>query len=150
MNKKLIRQILIYAGIVALFLLISYCYVPQVFSGKVVNQSDFSAWTGMAHETSVHNAANPDDKTLWTNSMFGGMPNVTMYDDFSGDWTKPLYKLLMSGARPANFLFISLLGAFLMMLAFGVSPLLAVAGAIAVTFCSYNFQIIQVGHNTEM
>lgn len=150
MNKKLIRQILIYAGIVALFLLISYCYVPQVFSGKVVNQSDFSAWTGMAHETSVHNAANPDDKTLWTNSMFGGMPNVTMYDDFSGDWTKPLYKLLMSGARPANFLFISLLGAFLMMLAFGVSPLLAVAGAIAVTFCSYNFQIIQVGHNTKM
>lgn len=150
MNRKLIRQTAVFVGIAALFFILSYAYVPQVLSGKVVNQSDFSAWNGMAHETAEHNAAHPDDKTLWTGSMFSGMPNVTMYDDFSGDWTKPLYKLLMSGARPANFLFISLLGAFLMMLAFGVSPILAVAGAIAVTFCSYNFQIIQVGHNTKM
>ena len=37
-----------------------------------------------------------------------------------------------------------------MFLAFGVHPLVAAGGAIAVTFCSYNIQIIQVGHNTKM
>jgi len=47
-------------------------------------------------------------------------------------------------------LFISLVGAFLLMLALGISPLLAAGGAIAVTFCSYNLQIIQVGHNAKM
>jgi hypothetical protein len=36
------------------------------------------------------------------------------------------------------------------MLALGIHPLIAVGGAIAVTFCSYNLQIIQVGHNTKM
>ena len=39
---------------------------------------------------------------------------------------------------------------FLLFLAFGVNPWLSAVGAIAVTFCSYNMQIVQVGHNTKM
>ena len=149
-NGKTLKEILIYLGIGALFLVLAYGFVPDVLSGKVLNQSDTSAWKGMTHELSQHNAAHPDDKTLWTNSMFGGMPTVSMYDEFHGDWTDPLYKALMTGARPANFIFISLIGGFLLMLAFGVDRFLAIAGAIAITFCSYNLQIIQVGHNTKM
>ncbi len=150
MNRKFTNRILIFAGAVVLFLILAYGFVPEVLSGKIVNQSDFSGWRGMAEETIRHNAAHPDDPTYWTNSMFGGMPNVSMYDDFKGDWTKPIYETLMSGARPANYLFVSLLGSFLLMLAMGVNWLLAVGGAIAITFCSYNIQIIQVGHNTKM
>ena len=56
----------------------------------------------------------------------------------------------MKGKRPANWLFISLLGAFLLMLSLGVDKVLAIGGAVAITYCSYNFQIIQVGHNTKM
>lgn len=149
MNDTL-KRILVLPGIILLFAVLAYGFVPQVFSGKVLNQSDTSSWKGMTHEISEHNAAHPDDKTLWTNSMFGGMPTVSMYDDFDGDITKPLYKLLMAGKRPANWLFISLIGAFLLMAAFGLQTVLCVAGAIAVTFCSYNMQIIQVGHNTKM
>lgn len=149
-GNRLTTKILILAGAVILFLILAYGFVPEVLSGKIVNQSDFSGWRGMAQETIQHNAAHPDDPTYWTNSMFGGMPNVSMYDDFKGDWTKPVYETLMSGARPANFLFVSLLGSFLLMLAMGVNWLLAIGGAIAITFCSYNMQIIQVGHNTKM
>ena len=149
-NGKTLKEILIYLGIGALFLVLAYGFVPDVLSGKVLNQSDTSAWKGMTNELARHNAAHPDDKTLWTNSMFGGMPTVSMYDEFHGDWTNPLYKALMTGARPANFLFISLIGGFLLMLAFGVDRFLAIAGAVAITFCSYNLQIIQVGHNTKM
>lgn len=150
MDRKITNKILIFVGAVVLFLILAYGFVPEVLSGKIVNQSDFSGWRGMAQETMQHNARHPDDPTYWTNSMFGGMPNVTMYDDFKGDWTRPIYDVLMSGARPANFLFVSLLGSFLLMLAMGVNWLLAIGGAIAITFCSYNLQIIQVGHNTKM
>jgi len=150
MNNDISRRIFKYTGVLLLFTVLAYGFVPQVFSGKVLNQSDTSSWKGMTHEISEHNAVHPDDKTAWTNSMFGGMPTVTMYDDFGGDWTKPIYKFLMSGYRPANWLLISLIGAFLLMLAFGIDTVPAIAGAIAVTFCSYNFQIIQVGHNTKM
>lgn len=144
------KNVGIYAAIVALFILLAYGFVPEVLGGKIVNQSDISGWRGMAQESIEWNADHPDDKALWSDSMFGGMPTVTMLDDFQGDWTKPLYKIALWGTRPASYLFIALLGAFLMMLSMGVNRFLAVAGAIAVAFCSYNFQIIQVGHNTKM
>ena len=146
MKKKLI----IYIGIILGFLVLAYGFVPQVLGGKIINQSDISGYRGMAEEMTQWNKAHPDDKTAWTESMFGGMPTASINPSTEGDWTWPLYKGLMAGKRPANWLFVSLLGGFLLMLAFGVNPLIAAGGAIAITFCSFNFQIIQVGHNTKM
>ena len=144
------KKLLLYAGIIVGLLVLSYAYVPQVLSGKIVNQSDISGWQGMSHEMMAWNAAHPDDPTAWTESMFGGMPTATIHASTRGDWTQQIYDFLLTGRRPATYLFISLLGAWLLMLALGIHPLLAVGGAIAVTFCSYNLQIIQVGHNTKM
>ena len=104
----------------------------------------------MANEAMTHNAAHPEDPTAWTNSMFGGMPTTATIDDFDGDWTDAIYDLLLTGRRPASYLFLTLIGAFLLMLSMGMNGIVAVAGAIAVAFCSYNMQIIQVGHNTKM
>ena len=150
MKKGLLKNILVYAGIVLLLAGIAYSFVPQVLDGKIVNQSDIAGWKGMAQEALEHNKANPEDPTAWTGSMFGGMPTTAITDNFEGDWTKPLYRLIMFGKRPGSYLFVTLLGAFLLMLSMGMSKTLAVAGAIAVAFCSYNMQIIHVGHNTKM
>ena len=120
-RKSIIKKIAAFIGTAVFFIVISYAFVPQVLSGKIVNQSDISGWQGMARETMEYNHAHPDDKTAWTNSMFGGMPNVTMYDDFDGDWTKPIYEFLLTGARPATYIFAALLGGFLLMLSFGVN-----------------------------
>lgn len=147
MKKKILLYILCP---LLFFLILSYGFVPEVLTGKIVNQSDISGWQGMSHEMMEWNAAHPDDQTAWTESMFGGMPTATIHAPTKGDWTQWLYDLLLTGKRPATYLFISLLGAWLLMLAFGVHPLIAVGGAVAVTFCSYNLQIIQVGHNTKM
>ena len=150
MDKTLLKNIGIAAGIVAFFLILSYGFVPQVLQGKIVNQSDISGYVGMSHEMNEWNKVHPEDPALWTDSMFGGMPTTSISAQTKGDWTQPIYSLLLKGKRPATYLFVALLGAFLMFLAFGVSWPLAVGGAIAVAFCSYNFQIIQVGHNTKM
>lgn len=146
MKKKIISYVAIIVG----FLVLSYAFVPQVLGGKIVNQSDISGWQGMAHEMMEWNSAHPQDETAWTDSMFGGMPTTTIHASTKGDITQYIYDALLVGRRPATYLFISLLGAFLLMLAFGVNPWIAAGAAIAVTFCSYNFQIIQVGHNTKM
>ena len=148
--KEYWKKIAVGAGIVALFLALSYGFVPQVLEGKIVNQSDISGYIGMSHEMNEWNKAHPDNPTYWTDSMFGGMPTTAISTQNGGDWTQPIYDLLLIGKRPATYLFIALLGAFLLMLAFGVSLPVAVGGAIAIAFCSYNFQIIQVGHNTKM
>ena len=150
MNKELLKKILVYAGIILFFAVVAYGFVPQVLDGKIVNQSDIASWKGMANEAMTHNEAHPEDPTAWTNSMFGGMPTTATIDDFDGDWTDKLYDLLLTGRRPASYLFLTLVGAFLLMLSMGVNGIVAIAGAIAVAFCSYNMQIIQVGHNTKM
>ena len=150
MMKINFKKILPYIAILAGFIVLAYSYTPEVLSGKIVNQADISSWRGMANEIMEHNAAHPDDKTLWTNSMFSGMPATSIEVYFEGDYTNPIYKFLFTGARPASYLLISLIGGFLLFLAFGVSIPLSVVGAIAITFCSYNMQIIQVGHNTKM
>ena len=150
MNKDTLKKILVYAGIILLFAIIAYGFVPQVLEGKIVNQSDIASWKGMANEAMTHNELHPEDPTAWTNSMFGGMPTTATIDDFNGDWTNYIYDLLLTGRRPASYLFLTLVGAFLLMLSLGMNGIVAVAGAVAVAFCSYNMQIIQVGHNTKM
>ena len=149
MNKHT-RLIMTWLGIILLFLGISYAFVPEVLSGKVVNQHDIIGWKGMAQEAMTFNKANPNDPTAWTNSMFGGMPTTATIDDFKGDWTDPIYDFLLLGKRPATYFFITLLGGFLLMMSLGISKILSIGGAIAIAYCSYNWQIIQVGHNTKM
>ncbi|MBR5703471.1 MAG: hypothetical protein IKX45_04395 [Bacteroidales bacterium] len=144
------KKLAIYIGIIIGFLVLAYAFVPQVLGGKIINQADISGYRGMAQEMTQWNKEHPNDKTAWTESMFGGMPTASINPSTEGDYTWPLYKGLMAGKRPANWLFVSLLGGFLLMLVFGVNPLIAAGGAIAITFCSFNFQIIQVGHNTKM
>lgn len=150
MIQKYWKSILKYAGIVLIFLVIAYGFVPQVLGGKIVNQSDISGYVGMAHEANTWNSEHPEDRTAWTNSMFGGMPTTMLTGNPEGDWTQGIYNAFLFGKRPASYLFITLLGAFLLMLSFGINWVVAIGGAIAVAFCSYNMQIIQVGHNTKM
>lgn len=150
MNKEVLKKIGIYAGIFLLFIVLAYGYTPQVLDGKIVNQSDIASWKGMANEAMTHNADHPNDPSAWTNSMFGGMPTTATIDSFEGDWTDHIYDFLLTGKRPASYLLIALIGGFLLMLSMGTSKVMAVAGAIAIAFCSYNMQIIQVGHNTKM
>ena len=150
MNRQLLKNIVIYAGIALLFIVLAYSYTPQVLEGNIVNQSDIASWKGMANEAMTYNGAHPDDPTAWTNSMFGGMPTTATIDSFEGDWTDAIYDFLLTGRRPASYLLIALIGGFLLMLSLGTGKAIAIAGAIAIAFCSYNMQIIQVGHNTKM
>ena len=66
MNKELLKRAGLIAGIVLVFLALSYAFVPEVLTGKVLNQSDISMWSGMAQESAAWNAEHPDDKTAWT------------------------------------------------------------------------------------
>lgn len=151
MNKSILKKIGIVLGAVAVFLALVYAFVPQVLDGKIVNQSDITGYRGMSQEMDQWNAEHPDNPTYWTDSMFGGMPTTAISTRNVGDYTERLYNLFINtGKQPVPRLFITLLGAFLLFLALGASWPVAIGGAIAVGFCSYNFQIIHVGHNTKM
>lgn len=148
-GMKIFRQIAPYAGIVLLFAALAFGFAPELLSDKMISQSDYIGWTGSSKETKDYNAAHPDDKTMWSNSMFSGMPTTTFYGSWEGNLLGKINPLL-DKARPGSYLLVSLIGAFLLMLAFGCNRWVAFTGAIAITFCAYNIQIIQAGHNTKM
>lgn len=150
MKSIILKKIWPYVLAIVIFIIIAYAYTPEVLSGKVVNQSDISSWQGMSNEIVTYNDNHPGERALWTNAMFGGMPATSISVIYKGDFTQYLYDLFFTGERPASYLLISLIGGFLLCLAFGANIYLAVLGGIAITFCSYNMQIIQVGHNSKM
>ena len=146
------KNIILYATCVAVMAVLAVCFVPeQVFQGKMVGAPDYSNYVGVSHEADSWNKEHPDDKTAWTGAVFSGMPTMMITGNVQKDWTRPVFNFLTQKEnRPASTLILSLIGAFLLMLSLGVNPLLSVGGAVAITFCSYNLQIIQVGHNTKM
>ncbi len=149
MQKIPVKKWIAYPVAVVFFLILSYGFVPQVFHGKILNQGDITAWQAMSKEAKDYNETHKDE-ARWTNSMFGGMPTVTINKVTKGNYIRAIGQILESGAEPASYLFLSLLGGFLFFLALGINPWISALGAVAITFCSYNLQIIQAGHVTKM
>lgn len=135
---------------VILFILIGYVYFSPVLEGKIVNQSDISSYVGAAKETNDYRESHNGEEPLWTNSMFSGMPTTMISTNYKGNYLRSLYDQLFWGPRPASYLILGLVCFYFLMLALGVNPWLSILGALIFGFCSYNFQIIQVGHNAKM
>ncbi|MBD2723653.1 YfhO family protein [Hymenobacter armeniacus] len=135
---------------VMFFALLACVYFsPIVFEGKTLAQHDITQFQGGAHEAQQY-AKTMGREALWTNSMFSGMPTYLVSLHFPGDWSGYLQTALTLGlpAVVAN-LFLALLCGYILLVALGVRPLVAVAGAVALGFSSYNLAILAAGHNTK-
>lgn len=148
--KKIdINSIWPYVIAIVLFIVIALTYFSPLLEGKVINQSDISSWKG-AYEEIRQYESQTGENALWTNSMFSGMPAVAIGGGIQYTVVQKIYNLFFPLTRPANDLFLLLFGFYLLLLAFRVNPWLSIVGAIAFAFCSYNFEIIQVGHSTKV
>ncbi|MDO7848717.1 YfhO family protein [Hymenobacter sp. M29] len=135
---------------VMFFALLACVYFsPIMFDGKTLAQHDITQFQGGAHEAQQYAKA-MGKEALWTNSMFSGMPTYLVSLHFPGDWSGYLQKVLTLGLPSvvAN-LFLALLCGYILLVALGVRPLVAVAGAVALGFSSYNLAILAAGHNTK-
>ena len=98
------KKIGIYAGIVLLFLVLAYGFVPEVLTGKVVNQSDITGYRSMSQEAVAWNKAHPDDPTHWTDSMFGGMPTTSFMPSSDGVAVQSPFEREKAGELAVHFL----------------------------------------------
>lgn len=144
--KKILPHI---AAIVAFFILSVIYFLPQL-QGKVAQQSDNIQYQGMSQEIRDHREATGEE-TLWTNSMFGGMPTYQIKTNKEGNLTATLDSVLRLGInRPIGYFFVGMLSFYLFMLVLGVNPWLSLVGAIAVGFTTNNFLLFEAGHNTKL
>ncbi|MGL5682010.1 MAG: YfhO family protein [Marinifilaceae bacterium] len=138
-----------YLTAIGVFIVLILVYFSPIFSGKVISQSDHSSYLGAVQEVNKY-VEQTDTVNVWTNSMFSGMPSTSITNRTPGNLVYNATEPLRLLPHPMSELFIGITGFFVLLIVFGVNPWLSLVGAIAFAFCAYNFQIIQVGHNTKL
>ena len=135
--------------VILLFVGISFAYFSPVLQGKHLDMPDIKHWKGMSKEISDFRESTGQE-ALWTNSMFSGMPAYQISVRYKANLINYVDKIIKLGMpRPANMLFLYLLGFYLLLLSLRVDYRLSVIGAIAFAFSSYFFIIIMAGHMSK-
>lgn len=136
------------ALVVLCFLLLSFLYFSTpIMNGLVLGGHDTVAGMGQGQEQAAFYEAT-GERTRWTNSIFSGMPTYQIAPSYSSGetlgWVGRAIGLFTMG--PLNYLFLYLLGFYLLMRTLRFRPLLSAFGAVAWAFSSYFFIIIAAGH----
>ena len=149
MKHPIVKRFLPHLLALLSFVAISAIYFYPAFNGYQLNQGDVTHFRGMAQEIVEYRAMFGEDP-LWTNSMFGGMPAYQISVQHPNHIIAIIDDVVSLGLpRPANYLFLYLVGFYILMIALRLKPSLAAIGAVAFAFGSYYFIILQAGHNTK-
>ena len=143
--KKLLPDVLM----VALFALISVAYFwNPIIDGLVLTGTDHDAAVGSNVELNEYRASHHGERTRWTNSLFSGMPTYQMSPSYdSTDMLSTLETVYQLGLPTvAGYVFMMLLGFYILLRAFDFRQWMAALGAILWAFSSYYFIIIAAGH----
>ncbi len=131
-----------------MFLILPLSYFPEILDGKQIAGHDNANFMGMAREL-IDYREETGEEALWSNNMFGGMPAYLTSTVYEGNKLNYLNRILQLGPRPVSFVFLYLIGFYILLISLRVNPWLAIAGSIAFAFSSYNFVILAAGHNSK-
>lgn len=133
---------------VLLFIVIGFVYfLTPVSQGMVLSGSDHTGAIGSGRELTEYHERTGEE-TRWTNSLFSGMPTYQMAPSYGSRTTLNAIRNIYELGLPTvvMYVFILLVGFYILMRAFGFKPWLSVMGAVAWAFSSYFFIIIGAGH----
>jgi hypothetical protein len=133
---------------VVIFTVMSFAYFYPVLEGKVFRGNDSTV--SKINSKEIQDYRDKFGKEpLWTNSIFSGMPAYLISTLYPGNLFKHVDTFLRTYGMPVSVLFLSMLGFYIMLILFGISPWLAITGALAYGFTSFFFQVLGAGHNTQ-
>ncbi|WP_339922729.1 YfhO family protein [uncultured Cyclobacterium sp.] len=139
-----------FLAISSFYLIVVLYFSPIVFEGKMMFQSDILQWEGSAKELLDHRESTGEE-ALWTNRMFGGMPAYLIHLAPKGDITNTIIKVLTLGLpHPISALFFGMVSMYLLLLCFKVRSVIALLGAWAFSFNTFNFLSLEAGHNAKI
>lgn len=143
------KKLLPIGAAIALFYVLTLAYFSPVMEGKRLVQGDIRNHAGMSHDIVEHRDAYGEEP-LWAGSMFSGMPAYqvsVVWPASALHWLDRLFHGFLP--RPADFLFLYLIGMFIGLRCMRVDPWLSLVGALAFAFSSYFFVILEAGHNSK-
>lgn len=133
---------------VVFFIVISFLYFIQpVTQGLVLSGHDHTGGLGAGVESEAY-YKRTGERTRWTNSLFSGMPTYQLAPSYDSTDTlsglQAVYRLGLTGV--VMYVFILLLGFYILLRAFDFKVWMASLGAVLWAFSSYFFIIIAAGH----
>lgn len=147
---KLVKNSLTHIVAVVILLLISVAYFYPQLEGKKVKQGDVVQFLGMTQE--VNNFKKETGETsLWTNSMFGGMPTYQIRTIKAGNnlqITDKVNRLFIK--HPIGRFFAAMIGFYILMIVLGVNRWIALTGAIAFGLTTNSLILYEAGHMTKV
>lgn len=144
--KKLLPHILV----IAAFFALSLTYFSPLLDGKKIQQGDIVHWLGTAKET-IDYREKYNEEPLWTNSLFGGMPTYQLSTLYPSNWPARINHFLdQLFVNPASYLFLSMLGFYILALTFNVSIPIAFMGAVGYGLATYFMVSLEAGHNSKV
>ncbi len=149
MNSPLIKKALPHLLALGIILLVIFAYFSPLFGGKQLKQYDVMQWKATYQEISKFEKES-GERTFWTNSIFSGMPSYLIGASYKGNFTNTiLFNMQLLFKHPADTLFLLFVCFYALLLAFEISPWLAIVGSLAFAFSSFNFINIDAGHVTK-
>lgn len=138
--------------VILIFLLISTVYfLTPLSEGLVLGGHDSVAAVGLGQEQREFRATHDGETSRWSNAIFSGMPTYQMAPSYSvTDTVNTLLTVYGLGTSnwfaPISYLFLYLLGFYILLRAFNFKPYLAALGSVIWAFSSYFLIIIAAGH----
>ncbi|RRA99889.1 YfhO family protein [Larkinella rosea] len=132
------------------FAVLAVVYCSPVLKGKRLNQHDIIQSVAASREV-VEFHKQTGEWAWWTNSMFGGMPTYMIAGDYPTSLTHKLGQYInLLLPDPANYLWLLMLGGYILLLALGVNSWLSALGAVAYAFASYTLLSLEAGHVSKI
>lgn len=146
-TNNLRSAIYIAISIIAMAVVAWIMFYPSDVNGDVLQQHDVMQGVANGQEGVLHEQQT-GEITRWTDALFGGMPTFQIRPTYANSgwlsWVGKVYSL--GFPEPVSWIFMMMLGFFILMLAFKVKWYLAVLGAIGYGLSSYFFILIGAGH----
>ena len=145
------KDILPHGIAIGVFLIVTiFFFNPVFFDNKKLDQSDITQWEGSSKAMRDFRAQTGEEP-LWTSSMFSGMPGYLVNVEWGNKAVGYLKGLLaFKLPHPICNIYLAFVCYYIMLLAFGVRPYLAIGGALAFGLSSHLIIGLSVGHSSRI
>ncbi len=144
------KALLPHLAAIAIFLLLIFAYFPDLLDNKSLRMDDIEQHKGMSNELADYRERTGEE-AIWTNAMFGGMPGYTISTIYHGNILRYADKVMkLNLPRPADSMFVVMLGMYVLLITLGVRQPLAILGAVAYSFSTFNLLSMEAGHMSKI
>ena len=148
--RRMLRKLLPHLVAIAGMIIIVASFYPKAFKNHRNKMVDIEHYIATSKE--VDDWWEKHDRSiLWSDNMFGGMPTFQLGANADFQASKYITNTVMLGfPRPANYMWLAMISAYILALVLGCSPWIAALVGIGFGLSSVNVLYLSAGHAAKV